>query len=273
MNQHLYIKAGFKNQKTFLEKTFYRQPLKIANITEDKNGSLLRLMIMSSSPGVLDKDDYSLEIDVGENASVHITTQGYQRLFTMSNQASQQTNVRIHNNGSLYFLPHPIVPHAASCFSSVNNIHLVPNHNLVWSEIITCGRKLSGEEFEFTKLHSLTNVYLENKLVVRENVLLEPLKSNIHALGQLEGYTHQSTLLFINDYIDLEQISLMCSNLLSKAGGITFGISRLPVKGLICRILGHKGEQLFYYTQQLAQVIYQSVNTSLQQHTDAMLTS
>ncbi len=202
LNKHLHIVAGYKNEGTFLKECFYKQPFKLANITENKSDGLLRLMITSSSPGILNNDHYKIEINVEENAQVHLTTQGYQRLFTMTDTASQSMNVRIGNNGSLIFLPHPNVPHAASGFSSLNNIYLSTNHHLTWSEIITCGRKLSGEEFKFTSFQNITNVYLNKKLVVRENVLLEPAKRNIHAIGQLEGYTHQSTLLFIDDSIE-----------------------------------------------------------------------
>jgi urease accessory protein len=260
VNSQLHIIAGYKNHKTYLKECYSKQPLKLANITEEKTGSLLQLMIMSSSPGVLDHDNYSIEVVIEEDAKVHLTTQGYQRLFTMSNQASHRMNVHIHNNGSFCFLPHPNVPHAASNFSSANHIYLNKYHNLIWSEIITCGRKLSGEEFQFTRFHNVTNVYLDKRLVVKENVLLEPLTKNVHAIGQLEGYTHQSTLLFIHDHAEMKKISEACMELLSGVEDITFGISALPVNGLILRLLGQKSEKLFNCNNQLALLIQHLIN-------------
>lgn len=260
MNSHLHIIAGYKNHKTYLKDSYCRQPFKLANVTEEKTCNLLRLMITSSSPGVLDNDNYTIEVDIEENAKLHLTTQGYQRIFTMSNGAGQCMNVHVHNNGSLCFLPHPNVPHEASNFSSVNNIYLSEKHNLLWGEIITCGRKLSREEFKFTRFHNVTNVFLNKKLVVKENVLLEPLKKDVHAIGQLEGYTHQSTLLFINDGADMKKILEACQELLSGIEDITFGISMLPVNGLIFRILGQKGEKLFSCNNKLALLIERLVN-------------
>lgn len=257
LGDHLYITAACKNDKTFLKECFYKQPFKLANITENKTDGLLRLMITSSSPGILNNDNYNIEFEIKENAKVHVTTQGYQRLFKMANNASQSMNVHLENNGSFIYLPHPNVPHAASSFSSFNNIYLNKNHNLLWGEIITCGRKLSGEEFKFTRFQTVTNIYLGKKLVVKENVLLEPSKRNIHTIGQLEGYTHQSTLLLINDTIEMEKISNECSQLLADTKDIIFGISMLPVNGLIFRILGFKGEQLFDCNNKLASLIQQ----------------
>ena len=255
MTSQLHIIAGYKNHTSYLKHSYCKQPFKLADITEEKASGLLQLMIMSSSPGVLDHDNYSIGVSIEENAKVNLTTQGYQRLFTMHNTASQYMNVHVHNNASFCFLPHPIVPHAASDFSSVNNIYLHKNHNLVWSEIITCGRKLSGEEFKFTRYHNVTNVHLNNKLVVKENILLEPLKKNVHTIGQLEGYTHQATLLFIHDHADMKKIAEACKELLSGIEDISFGISTLPVNGLICRLLGQKSEKLFNCNNDLASLI------------------
>ncbi len=259
LDNHLHIIAGYKNEKTFLKHAFSRQPFKLADITENKADVGLQLMITSSSPGIMDNDNYTIEMEIEAHAKVFITTQGYQRLFTMANNASQCTNVYLKNESSFCFLPHPSVPHTCSNFSSINNIYLGLHHNLVWSDIITCGRKLSGEIFKFSRYHNVTNIYLDNKLVVRENVLMEPLIRNVHMLGQLEGYTHQSTLLFINDEAGMEKISAGCFEILSPFKEITFGISMLPVNGLMIRILGHKGEQLFDCNKKMASFIRESV--------------
>lgn len=260
LDNHLHIIAGYKNERTFLEYCFCKQPFKLANITEDKAGDLLRLMITSSSPGILDNDNYSVKVEVESNAKVYLITQGYQRIFTMANKASQLMNVEVKNNASFCFLPHPNVPHERSSFSSINNIYLNRHHHLLWSDIITCGRKLSGEVFKFSRYHNITNVLLNHKLVVKENVLLEPLIRNVHALGQLEGYTHQSTLLFINDKANMKKISAACNEILFGVEEITFGISMLPVNGLIIRILGHKGEQLFDLNNKIASIIDEIVS-------------
>jgi urease accessory protein len=255
VKQVLHIVAGYKNSKTFLKYSYAAQPFKIANISENKSQNLLRLMMTSSSPGILDNDHYLVDIDVEENAQMHITTQGFQRLFTMKENASQVMNVHVANDASFYFLPHPIVPHKDSDFTSVNNIFLKKVHHIVWSEIITCGRKLSGEEFQFTKFHSVTNIFLNERLIIKENVLLEPIKNNIRAIGQFEGFTHQSALLFINSDVDMVFIAEACKQILIKTNEVEFGISKLPVNGLIIRMLGYKGEELFNFNNKIASFI------------------
>ncbi len=263
LDHHLHIIAGYKNGRTFPGHCFYKQPFKLANVTEDKSSEWLRLMITSSSPGILDNDKYAIKIELEEYAKVYLTTQGYQRIFSMANKASQRMNVELKNNTSLCFLPHPNVPHQQSSFSSVNNIYLNTCHHLVWSDIITCGRKLSGEEFKFSRYQNVTNIFLNSKLVMRENVFLQPFKNDVHALGQLEGFTHQSTLLFLSDKTNAERISAECYAMLSGVENITFGISALPVNGLIFRILSYKGEQLFDLNNKIANVIEKMISPAI----------
>jgi urease accessory protein len=262
VNCDLYIKVGHNDNGSYLQDSYCRQPFKIADITEGAGRAILKLMIMSSSPGFLDNDDFTTEVEVAENAIVEITTQGYQRLFTMKGVARQNIHVNLRNNASICFLPHPTVPHAGSSYSAVNTISLSQKHNLIWCEIITCGRKLSGEEFSFTRFHSITEVYVTNKLVVKENILLQPLQINIRSIGLMEGYTHQSSLLFINDRAGMKNIMEPCIELLSPDEEISFGISMLPVNGLVVRILGTKAEKLFNYNKALASLIRQLLHVN-----------
>jgi urease accessory protein len=255
MISKLHITAGCKNNETYLKNSYCTSPFKIGNITEDKTKSLMKLMMMSSSPGVLDNDSYEIKIDVEGDAKLQLTTQGYQRIFTMQNEARQTMHVNIDGNASFFYLPHPTVPHKNSSYRSTNNIHLKNNHQLIWSEIITCGRKLSNEAFAFTRYHNTTNIYLNEGLVVKENLLLEPHKTNVAAIGQLEGYTHQSSLIFLNDTVECELIMQECQELLNTIDGIEFGISSLPVSGFTIRMLGFKGEQLFEVQKHLASML------------------
>jgi urease accessory protein len=261
LKHQLQIRAAFKNGATFLKDSFHTQPFKLANITEDKKEGILRLMITSSSPGVLNNDQNHFDITIEENASIHLTTQGFQRIFSKATAASQSVHIRLGNQASFIFLPHPVVPHAASQYVSTNHIEIQKTHHLVWSEIITCGRKLCGEEFKFTKFQNITQIYLDGKLAIKENVVLEPSREPLHTMGLLEGFTHQSTLLFLNDAYDMSPVAIEGNRFLSEKEDIIFGISRLPVNGLIFRMLGHKGEQLFEFNNKVALLIQRVMQT------------
>lgn len=212
-------------------------------------------MLMSSSPGVLDGDEYQVKIEVAERSSLELHTQSYQRLFNMKESAAQNMEVHMSSCSSFCYIPHPSVPHEASSYVSRSKIFLGECCTLTWGEVLTSGRKLSGESFTFSKYHNITEVYKDGRLVIKENLLMQPSIVDVNAIGQLEGFTHQATLIFINDHINVDKAISNLHEWLSLHGDICFGVSALQVNGLIVRLLGYKAEQLHTILKLVAGVL------------------
>lgn len=251
----LHIEITLRNGKTVLKKAFCTQPYKLADVTEDRRSTALKLMIRSSSPGILDGDDYDIRIDMAEGCSLEIETQSYQRLFQMKHGAVQSMAVVMRKNSFFTYLPHPSVPHRGSVFRTKNDVHLSEGCSLIWGEIISGGRKLNGELFAFSLYHTLTKIFKDKKLVVKENLLMKPAETNISGIGFLEGFSHQSTLIYLNEMADSSELTTVLVNELKQHTGISFGVSALPVTGILVRMLGNKGEQLFSLQNKLAACI------------------
>ena len=263
MKSQLHIETCLKNNRTVLLKSYATPPFKVVDISEDKRDPCLRLMLMSSSPGILDGDEYDIEIILREKSVLHLQTQSFQRLFQMDTGAVQVQRICLENGSSLHYLPHPIVPHEQSVFFSNNQIHLEANCSLLLGEIITCGRQLNGEIFKLSRVHSLTEIYYKNKLVIRENLLIEPSVSGVGVLGQLEGFTHQAGLMFINDRVEVKELNLFIHKIFDGISDIEYGISAAPVNGIIVRILGRKAEQLQVLLEKIAELIQSFSQTTL----------
>ncbi len=255
----LHIQTAVRGNSTYLKNTYCTTPFKVANITEDKKADPLHLMLMSSSPGILDGDQYQQKIELEEGSSMQLHTQSYQRLFNMKQSASQSLEVFLSPHSSFCFLPHPTVPHAQSVFRCTNKIYLEENCSLVFGEILTCGRKLNGEVFLFSKYHNITEVFLRNKLIIKENLLIEPAIINLNAIGQLEGFTHQASLIYQHATAQVKPLSELVNAFLSEQTGIIFGITAAPENGLIVRILGHKAEQLHGCLKSIAALLPQHI--------------
>ncbi|MFD2934277.1 urease accessory protein UreD [Spirosoma flavum] len=244
MKAELHIQAARRDTRTYLKKAYFTPPLKVADITEDKKANQLQLMFMSSSPGILDGDEYQLQIDLDEGCSLELQTQSYQRLFTMKQGASQQMRVSMAKGSSLCFLPHPVVPHERSSFSATNDIYMADGCSLIWGEVLTCGRKLNGEIFQFSKYHAITQVFIDQKLRIKENLLIQPSTMDLKAIGQMEGFTHQASLIYLNEQALLPAIRETITTYLAQQTDILFGVSATPANGLLVRLLGQRGEQL-----------------------------
>jgi urease accessory protein len=238
------ITAAMRDGRTYLKKSFWQPPFKIADVTEDRRRPTLHLMQMSASPGVLAGDCYQIGIRLEEGAAVHWHTQSYQRLFSMASAARQQVRVDLAPGASFTYLPHPCVPQAGADFRADNRISLSANSRLIWGEIVTCGRKLNGEVFQFSNYRSVTEVFLEGKLILKENLRLLPQRTDPRGIGHLEGFTHQGGLICIDAQVDVARIIPLLSEKLAAIPGIDFGITGLPVNGFALRMLGNHSERL-----------------------------
>jgi len=255
MNAHLHIQTASREGITILKQNYFTPPFKAANITEDKKSGILHIMLMSSSPGILDGDDHQLKIEIAPDSHLQLHTQSYQRLFNMKKGASQKMEVIVEKDASFVFIPHPVVPHEHSIFTARNTIHLHDGSHLVWGEILTCGRKLNGEQFIFSKYHTVTDVFMNQRLVIKENWLVQPSLVNVHAMGQWEGYSHQASLIVVNEPEAISMAKEAMYDYLLQQADLTFGISNFSPGTLIVRILGYKAEQLFKILNTLATFI------------------
>lgn len=251
MKATVQIEIASAGDHSFLRQVFMQPPFKILDITEDKKNNPLHLMLMSSSPGIMDGDEYEIAINIAENAALQLHTQGYQRLFQMKTCATQQLDVRLQAGAFFCFLPHPTVPHYMSSFTGRNNFYLSSHCRFVFGEVLTCGRKLNEEAFVFSKYHSITTLFLNDRLVVKENLLLMPKLIDVHALGQLEGFTHQASLLIVQAEIETTVLQKAISHELTLENNIAFGISSLQIEGIIVRMLGQGAEQLYNCMQRI----------------------
>jgi urease accessory protein len=255
MKANLQITAAHNGQRTYLQQVQFTAPFKVMDITEDKAGHWLHLMLMSASPGILDGDVYDMEIAVAQNSALHLHTQAYQRIFHMQQGATQQLQVRLQIGASFCYLPHPSVPHDASIFTNRNQFYLSDHCRLVYGEVLTCGRKLNGEQFLLNKYHSLTQIFLNNQLVLQENLLVQPALLPVQAMGQMEGYTHQASMVWLQPDADIESLQAQILSLLGAENNISFGVSRTPISGLIIRLLGQGAEQLYDCLQRIHQLL------------------
>lgn len=262
VNAFINIETLVKNNKTILKNSFASHPFKVMNITEDKEALELHLMLMSSSPGVLDGDSYHIKIELGKASFVRLETQSYQRLFSMKTGAFQKIEIQMQEGSRFCYLPHPVVPHENASFCSKNKIHLSQGCTLLWGEVLTCGRRLTGEVFRFSHYHNGTEIFLDNQLVIKENLLIRPSTMDMLALGQLEGFTHQASFVFLHPAMVVDALKEQCREWLSAEKDIEFGISSAPVNGLIIRLLGHKGEQLHHCLQHIASRLLTTTRSS-----------
>ena len=251
MHSEVDLRVGLRDGVSYLASGYFTPPFKVANITEDRRGLCLHLVLMSSSPGILDGDKQVIRVSVEEGAHLWLHTQAYQRIFQSRTGAEQSMEVRLGRGASFCWLPHPCVPHAGSVFKGSNRVYLVGGSRLIWGEVLTCGRKRNGEVFAMSGYHMRTEVYLDGGLILLENVILRPSLVPVESAGQLEGFTHQASLLMVGVEPDMEKIGAC----LAGKEGILYGVTEGPGGSGVVRMLGNKAEQLFDCLSEIACIL------------------
>lgn len=240
------LTTGIREQ-TILKDAFFTPPFKLIEVRENKKNPLLEVMVMSSSPGMLNNDTYDISIEVIPNSYLNLQSQAYQRIYVSERGTNQVMNIKVGANAYFSHTPHPVVPHVGARYHAENNIHLSSSSTLLWGEILTCGRKFmeGNEEFTFTKHHSLTKIFVDDELVFMDNLYVEPKKINVKDFGLYESYTHQGSLFFIAPDCDISKRMDEIYESLENESQLDFGISKIRDNAYLLRILGNGGEKLF----------------------------
>ncbi|MBL7962864.1 MAG: urease accessory protein UreD [Flavobacteriales bacterium] len=239
------IHVGFKEGRSYLKDTFFTPPFRVADLSIDRSDPVCYLMIQSSSPGILDNDHNDITVRASSGSHLQMSSQSYQRLFNMRTGAQQDMRIDLEKGTRMSFIQHPIVPHENSSFSARNAIHMADDAVFTYGEIVTCGRKLSGERFRFTRFQNLTTVFHNGRLILKDNILLEPRTLDIHSIGMLEGYTHQGTLIHVHTgAAPIDDLVASARSVMEAEEDITFGLSQPAPEIMVLRVLGNGGEQL-----------------------------
>jgi urease accessory protein len=121
--------------------------------------------------------------------------------------------------------------------------------------VLTCGRKLNGEVFLFSSYHTITEVFKDDKLILKENLLMQPSRVDPKKIGQLEGFTHQASFIYFpSEDIKAEGMDLI-HDWLAIQNDIEFGITQVSGNGMMVRLLGHGAELLYNSLLTLSKMI------------------
>ncbi|MFI3259947.1 MAG: urease accessory protein UreD [Rikenellaceae bacterium] len=247
MEAHIRLTIATREGRSYIRSLYTTPPLRVVSVGQLSRDNASHLMVMSTSPGVLSEDRYFIDITLEKGARLMLKSQSYQRIYDMDQRAEQTTNIKIADGAHLSQVPHPIVPHRNSSFFATSKVELGENSSILQGEIITCGRRLHGEEFEFREFSNSVEVWHKGRLRLKDRVWLSPKTTPLREIGLLEGATHQGTLIFQTTSPSIEITTLICEihTLLSSVENIHSGISQTHYSGFVVRMLGYGGESLF----------------------------
>ena len=191
--------------------------------------------------GYVEGEKYRYAFTLKEGARAIITTQAATKVYKCPNEKEtyQQTNINLEENSVLEYITDPVILYRDAIYKQENNIYLDESSTLIYTDGITSGWSPTGIEFQYSRVQLKTNIYVNNKIVLLDNLIVNPKKDNVSEIGYFEGYSNFGTLIVINNNITNDIISEMRKEINNLNLPIYFGISELEVSGFVLRILGN----------------------------------
>ncbi|OOF45572.1 urease accessory protein UreD [Rodentibacter trehalosifermentans] len=264
MKSKLKLSTKLSNGKTQLAEYFATPPFKVMTLPNHSGiwQQGLNAMQMSSSPGVLAGDLLEIQISLAKSTALSLNTQAFTRVQAMNEKesAEQITHIHLAEYSRLFYLPHPLVLHKDSAFKQKTTIEMQPNSELIYGEIIAIGRVLNGERFAFRQFSSHLNIYAlqhngKKYPLLSDCIQWHPALMRLTALSQMENYTHQGALIYLNrgkSAVELKGILQRIHAHLAEEKSMLVGASLLNSEGIIIRVLGYRAEPIQALFHQIA---------------------
>ena len=229
-----------------------RPPLKVIRAFAQPDGGAL-VHLHNISGGVLGGDHLQVEIEVGAQATVQLTSTSATRIYRSRADvpcAQQITRAHVQAGGLLEYLPDPLIPFAGARYRQETEITLEEDAGLCWWETLAPGRVASGERFAYKQLRIEMGIQTRNRPILRECFALEPQKRAPTAATALAGYQYMSSFYLCrvgkpaSYWLQFERQLAEMATQLSHPGEIIWGVSTLVAHGLVVRVLSQQSRDI-----------------------------
>lgn len=230
-----------KNEDTVISEKRFDGLIKLSPTIHLDSEKISAYFILGLGGGYVEGEKYRYSINLKEDARAIITTQASTKVYKCvhGEKTEQETRINLEKNSILEYITDSVILYKDAVYKQVNNIYMDESATLIYSDGITSGWSKEGEEFQYSNVQLKTSVYVNNKIVLLDNLLVNPREDDVTKLGFFEGYQNFGTLLVINKNINSEVIEELRNNLKNLNLPINFGISELEVNGFVLRVLGN----------------------------------
>ncbi|CAL1290804.1 unnamed protein product [Larinioides sclopetarius] len=121
--------------------------------------------------GLVEGDNVNISFKVGCRCSVALASMSFPKVYCCENGKDSQLHGEyfVDSEALLCLLPDPLVCFKKASYNQSQKFHLAPDANLVLLDWFTSGRYMKGERWAFSKLKTVSSVFIDGKLEFRES--------------------------------------------------------------------------------------------------------
>ncbi len=178
--------------------------------------------------GLLSGDDIRLRVHAGENTTSLISTQASTKIYRSTSEggARQSMDVRIDAGTLCVIAPDPVSCFTDARYEQRQHFHLDESASLVLIDSLCSGRLAHGERWAFSRYRSCNEVFLADRRIFRDVLLLDPLDGPLDHPQRLGRFDCLAMALLIGPRV-LHAAEAMLSSISSMSPGVD------PATGLL----------------------------------------
>lgn len=202
--------------------------------------------VQNPSGAVFSGDRLDLRICARDGGQIHITSTSATKLHRMPNgSASQNVYLEARNGSYIEYVPDQLIPQAESSYDQETTIDLDAGSMLVVSEVIAPGRLARGEAFAFRRLKLATRITVSGKIILTDQILMEPQVMSINMRGALGSFLYSGSLLAMVPGGNAKGVFEAASSLEPTGEDFRIGVGILPGEdGVIVRVLARSSSTI-----------------------------
>jgi urease accessory protein len=230
-----------REHRTVLSESFSRMPMQaFPPFYPDETGCAYAYLV-NPTGGLVGGDRIEIKIELQEHAHAFITTPSATKIYrSLGPFAYQEIRVALKKQAIFEYIPQYIIPFAKSRYFQKTKIFMEKNSTVLFLDFLTTGRLARGEHLQFEEYRSYWEVEYCGELILTDRFSLKPLDTDYSSLGFLECFSAAAVLYMVFDNPSLEAPLIDdLRQVIQRMKNIVGGVSLLPSKGIIVRLLGN----------------------------------
>lgn len=209
--------------------------------------SLPRFFLRNVTAGILDGDEYAVDLRAESGVAVRVESTSATKVFTSSGRGSRsRLRLEALPASTLQYSAGVTILHADACLAQDIEVVLHPGAAVAYLEVLALGRLARGERLAFRRYSSALAIRtLEGVPLYEERFDLEPGEDASVIDAAIAGAGVIGTLLLLGANADVPAIE--------ESGELYAGASRLPNNaGILVRALGQRAEAVTAFLERIA---------------------
>lgn len=235
-----------KNNRNMINKIYYNGVSKVSPTMYLDDENIPCYFLIHIGGGYLEGEKCKNYIELKDNTRAIITTQTPTVIYKCEKETAckQYTKIRLGNRSVLEYLMDNTILFKNAIYNQYTDIYIDKDSTFIYTDGITAGWSPDGKKFKYKSIHLVTKVFVNNEIVLLDNLILKPKEQELDEIGFFEGYTNYGTAIIIDKRIDDKVIEILRKYINNLNLDINFGISRLEVNGFVLRVLGNMTQDI-----------------------------